>query len=308
MSQLFYLALLHLFIGCGIEAERLCGLLRRYGQLTSIEEQELVNGQDIHQLQNLLTLDASLHRLFDLMMIWFERAENVSNHASQELSNQYIYSPPLPLCRSPSTHTKSKQLSCQSLSKVCRLRSRSPPLTKSSSPCPTRATSHCTLYARKPHICRVQVLTRSQSSVRLRTLGCCRRMAGAQMHCIMLSCVLARLVNEFEVSGLEFFEKGYKLLLIIKGPNMYPKTQPKPSFRGIRVFNLLLYPLGLLTYMQPIDYQLWFWFPDILITPCSRIENGNADLNVERRFRFSSTSSSIWSLEQGTLAKERFKK
>jgi len=48
-------------------------VLLRFGQIRAIEE---LNGPGLHRLQNLLTLDVGLHRLFDSLDLWFERSED----------------------------------------------------------------------------------------------------------------------------------------------------------------------------------------------------------------------------------------
>jgi hypothetical protein len=46
-----------------------CAVMKRYGQVDLIEE---LNGDQIHRLENVLTLTISLHYFFDKLDIWLE--------------------------------------------------------------------------------------------------------------------------------------------------------------------------------------------------------------------------------------------
>ncbi|KAF8877656.1 hypothetical protein CPB84DRAFT_1794761 [Gymnopilus junonius] len=52
-------------------------VLLRFGQIRSIEE---LNGPGLHRLQNVMTMDAAIHELFDDLTIWFERKEDDPPH------------------------------------------------------------------------------------------------------------------------------------------------------------------------------------------------------------------------------------
>ena len=47
----------------------------RFGQVLGVEE---LNGADIHRLENIMTMDETLHTLFDSLGIWLE--ETVSSN------------------------------------------------------------------------------------------------------------------------------------------------------------------------------------------------------------------------------------
>jgi len=48
--------------------------MERFGQVLGVEE---LNGADIHRLENIMTMDGTLHTLFDSLGIWLE--ETVSS-------------------------------------------------------------------------------------------------------------------------------------------------------------------------------------------------------------------------------------
>ncbi|PPQ69947.1 hypothetical protein CVT25_001991 [Psilocybe cyanescens] len=52
-------------------------VLLRFGQLRAIEE---LDGPGLHRLENVMTMDASVHLFFDNLEIWFERNENDPIH------------------------------------------------------------------------------------------------------------------------------------------------------------------------------------------------------------------------------------
>lgn len=51
-------------------------ILFRFGQIRAIEE---LTGMNLHRLENILTLDAVLHRHFDSLAIWLEKTDAVSH-------------------------------------------------------------------------------------------------------------------------------------------------------------------------------------------------------------------------------------
>ena len=54
--------------------------MERFGSKETFNE---LNGSGIHRLENILTLDHYLHRLFDTLQLWFEPVEGVSNSLSR---------------------------------------------------------------------------------------------------------------------------------------------------------------------------------------------------------------------------------
>jgi hypothetical protein len=49
-------------------------VLERFGQIRTIEE---LNGDNIHRLENILTLDPGVHDWFDQLKVWLERKPDV---------------------------------------------------------------------------------------------------------------------------------------------------------------------------------------------------------------------------------------
>ena len=49
-------------------------MLERFGQISPVDE---LNGDKIHRLENVLTLDPSIHDWFDKLKIWLERKSDV---------------------------------------------------------------------------------------------------------------------------------------------------------------------------------------------------------------------------------------
>lgn len=43
--------------------------MERFGQVLAVEE---LNGPAIHRLENVMTMDTTMHKLFDDLGIWFE--------------------------------------------------------------------------------------------------------------------------------------------------------------------------------------------------------------------------------------------
>ncbi|PPQ93669.1 hypothetical protein CVT25_012728 [Psilocybe cyanescens] len=58
-------------------------VLSQFGQIRFIEE---LNGENLHRLENILTLDAVLHQQFDNLMIWLEKIDNDPNHHQYKLN------------------------------------------------------------------------------------------------------------------------------------------------------------------------------------------------------------------------------
>ena len=50
-------------------------VLARFGQIDAIEE---LNGDNMHRLENVLTLNSDAHTLFDTLKLWLERNPAVS--------------------------------------------------------------------------------------------------------------------------------------------------------------------------------------------------------------------------------------
>jgi hypothetical protein len=50
-------------------------VLARFGQIDALEE---LNGDNMHRLENVLTLNSDTHTLFDTLKIWLERSPAVS--------------------------------------------------------------------------------------------------------------------------------------------------------------------------------------------------------------------------------------
>jgi hypothetical protein len=52
-------------------------VLDQFGQIRTIDDSDL-NGNNIHRLENILTLDKVVHEWFDQLKVWLERKPNVS--------------------------------------------------------------------------------------------------------------------------------------------------------------------------------------------------------------------------------------